>query len=111
MPLYDYRCPKCRTVSEIRHGAGERYEGGCPACGATPLQRVYGAAPIHFKGSGFYVTDSKAKKSEPAKPDAKPAEKTSEPSTTAEKPASTETKTSTETDKGAKKKSGGESAA
>jgi putative FmdB family regulatory protein len=87
MPLYDYRCKACGATTEVRHGAGEKYARACPACGSKNLQRVFNPAPIHFKGSGFYATDSK-KKSEPpaakkeekpkagdAKPgDAKPAE-------------------------------------
>jgi len=63
MPLYDYRCTKCGKVTEVRHGFEEAYSGTCPSCGGE-LQRVFNPAPILFKGSGFYVTDSR-KKSEP----------------------------------------------
>lgn len=63
MPLYDYRCTACGTVTEVRHGFDETHEGTCPKCGGA-LQRVFNPAPIVFKGSGFYVTDSR-KKSEP----------------------------------------------
>lgn len=58
MPLYDYRCDDCRKVTEIRHGFNETNTAACPACGGT-LKRVFNAAPIVFKGSGFYVTDSR----------------------------------------------------
>lgn len=58
MPLYDYRCAQCGKVSEIRHGFNESHGGLCPACGGA-LSRVYNPAPIVFKGSGFYVTDSR----------------------------------------------------
>ncbi|HUY42036.1 MAG TPA: FmdB family zinc ribbon protein [Candidatus Dormibacteraeota bacterium] len=60
MPLYDYRCTKCGKVSEVRHGFGEPFAGTCPVCGG-PLQRVFNPAPIVFKGSGFYATDSRKK--------------------------------------------------
>jgi len=62
MPLYDYQCSKCGNVTEVRHGFSESYGQPCPACGG-PLQRVFNPAPIVFKGSGFYVTDSRKKES------------------------------------------------
>lgn len=61
MPLYDYRCIVCGKVIEVRHGFSERFSEACAACGGA-LQRVFNPAPIVFKGSGFYVTDSRAKR-------------------------------------------------
>jgi len=58
MPLYDYACTKCERVHEIRHGFDETHERVCEACG-SPLRRVFNPAPVLFKGSGFYVTDSR----------------------------------------------------
>jgi putative FmdB family regulatory protein len=58
MPLYDYRCAKCGAVTEIRHGFNETHAEPCAACGGE-LTRVFNPAPIVFKGSGFYVTDSR----------------------------------------------------
>lgn len=76
MPLYDYACTQCGRVCEVRHGFDESYDRPCEACGA-PLRRVYNPAPVHFKGSGFYVTDSKrsaaSSKPEKAKEEAAPA--------------------------------------
>ncbi len=76
MPLYDYRCTKCGKVSEVRHGFDEPFVGACPACGGA-VQRVFNPAPIVFKGSGFYATDSRKKtgdasKSSEKSSDAKP---------------------------------------
>ena len=75
MPLYDYKCRACGKTFEIRHGFNERHETPCQACGSA-LARVYNPAPIVFKGSGFYVTDSRkgsasngAAKPENAKPE------------------------------------------
>lgn len=78
MPLYDYRCRACSKVTEVRHGFGDVHQDACPECGGE-LARVFSPAGIVFKGSGFYLTDSrkaseKAKssesggKTEPAKP-------------------------------------------
>ncbi len=58
MPLYDYRCSACGAVREVRHGFDERVSDPCAACGGE-LVRVFNPAPILFKGSGFYVTDSR----------------------------------------------------
>jgi putative FmdB family regulatory protein len=80
LPLYDYRCRACSTVTEVRHGFGTVHQDACPACGGE-LARVFSPAGIVFKGSGFYLTDSrkaseKATSSEPGKAaeTAKPAE-------------------------------------
>lgn len=82
MPLYDYKCAKCQKVTEVRHGFDATYTEPCAACGGE-LQRVFNPAPIVFKGSGFYVTDSRGKPSE-SKPtsESKPAAET--PSTKSE---------------------------
>jgi putative FmdB family regulatory protein len=87
MPLYDYACTKCGHTVEVRHGFDETHDAPCTVCGA-PVRRVFNAAPVLFKGSGFYVTDSRrssgsnkpekaageaSKPSEPAKTDTTPA--------------------------------------
>jgi putative FmdB family regulatory protein len=58
MPLYDYRCASCGKVTEVRHGFNDTHDKPCDACGGE-LGRVFNPAPIVFKGSGFYVTDSR----------------------------------------------------
>jgi len=65
LPLYDYRCRACSNVTEVRHGFGEVHQEACPECGGE-LARVFSPAGIVFKGSGFYLTDSR-KASEKAK--------------------------------------------
>ena len=100
MPLYDYKCTQCGKIREIRHGFDESHDESCPACGAA-LRRVFNPAPIVFKGSGFYVNDSRrgsagsigSSKSDVASEapatDAKPAaeSKPTEPKATESKPA------------------------
>ncbi len=75
MPLYDYACTGCGRVHEVRHGFDETYAVPCESCGA-PVRRVFNAAPVLFKGSGFYVTDSRraAESGKPAKADKPQAE-------------------------------------
>jgi putative FmdB family regulatory protein len=61
MPLYDYKCTQCGTIAEIRRGFDESHDAPCAACGGR-MARVFNPAPIVFKGSGFYVTDSRKSK-------------------------------------------------
>ena len=101
LPLYDYRCRACSKVTEVRHGFREAHAETCPECGGE-LARVFTPAGIVFKGSGFYLTDSrtasetaKAAKSKPSPDAAKPAEAApasdSTPSTPAAAPAAAAT--------------------
>ncbi len=85
MPLYDYKCSTCQKVTEVRHGFGESFTDPCPECGGA-LSRVFNPAPIVFKGSGFYINDSRGKsqsaakdaaaKDSAAKDESKPAKET-----------------------------------
>lgn len=58
MPIYDYQCQACKKVTEVRHGFKETHDDACPQCGG-PLARVFNPAGIVFKGSGFYINDSR----------------------------------------------------
>ena len=58
MPIYEYQCAKCGTVTDIRHGFKETTSDPCPKCGGD-LKRLFNPAGIVFKGSGFYITDSR----------------------------------------------------
>jgi len=63
MPIYEYQCEKCLREFELRRSFRENGEVVCPEC-TGEARRIYSPAPIIFKGSGFYVTDSRdAKKS------------------------------------------------
>ena len=82
MPLYDYACTKCGRTQEVRHGFDETYDRPCEACGAQ-MRRVFNPAPVLFKGSGFYVTDSRKASTKPEKPkEEAPSAKTETASTT-----------------------------
>lgn len=58
MPLYDYQCRACGKVAEVRHGFNETYDEPCAECKGE-MKRVYSPVGIAFKGSGFYVNDSR----------------------------------------------------
>ena len=58
MPLYDYKCSSCGNHYEQREGFDAPARQPCPKCG-NEAKRVLHPPPIVFKGSGFYITDSK----------------------------------------------------
>ena len=58
MPTYEYRCPECQNHYETREGFDAPSVQACPRCGGRAKRVIY-APPIVFKGSGFYVTDSR----------------------------------------------------
>ena len=63
MPTYEYHCPKCKANYELRQGFDAETTQKCQECGKGTAKRVLHAPRVHFKGSGFYVTDSKGKNS------------------------------------------------
>jgi len=58
MPTYEYQCSKCSNRYEKREGFDAPSVQKCPKC-RSRAQRIIQAPPIVFKGSGFYVTDSR----------------------------------------------------
>jgi putative FmdB family regulatory protein len=58
LPIYEYQCRACGEVADVRHGFDEKNSEVCPKCGGE-LARRFSPAGIVFKGSGFYVTDSR----------------------------------------------------
>jgi putative FmdB family regulatory protein len=58
VPLYDYKCTSCGNHYELREGFDAPSRQPCPKCG-NEAKRVLHPPPIVFKGSGFYITDSK----------------------------------------------------
>ncbi|GAC1304489.1 MAG: zinc ribbon domain-containing protein [Vulcanimicrobiaceae bacterium] len=59
MPIYEYQCATCGAITDIKHGFKEQVGEPCPKCGGTELKRLFNAASIVFKGSGFYINDSR----------------------------------------------------
>jgi putative FmdB family regulatory protein len=59
MPIYECECSKCLTRFELKRHFGETYSDSvCPECGHE-ARRLFSPVPIVFKGSGFYITDSR----------------------------------------------------
>lgn len=62
MPIYAYECKECGVRFERRQGFNDEPIAVCPECEGE-VHRLIQPAGIIFKGSGFYVTDSRGKKS------------------------------------------------
>lgn len=58
MPVYQYRGIECDHDFEVRQSFSENPITACTECG-KPVRRVIHASPVVFKGSGWYVTDSR----------------------------------------------------
>ena len=59
MPIYGYRCQSCEQDFEVTQRMTDAPQAPCPVCGG-PGTRQFFPIGIHFKGSGFYKTDSRA---------------------------------------------------
>jgi putative FmdB family regulatory protein len=68
MPTFDFRCRKCGHLFEESIPFGSKKLPPCPDCKAKQAEKLLTPPMgIHFKGSGFYKTDS-APKAAPEKP-------------------------------------------
>jgi putative FmdB family regulatory protein len=60
MPLYEYQCDACGVRFERVQRVTDDPARVCPECGGQ-VHRLFQPVGIIFKGSGFYVTDNRAK--------------------------------------------------
>jgi putative FmdB family regulatory protein len=58
MPTYEYECTACKKRFERTQRFTDPPVTECPECGG-PVRRVLFPAGIVFKGSGWYITDSR----------------------------------------------------
>jgi len=61
MPTYQYACTACSHEFEAIQSFSDDSLTICPACSGE-IRKIYSAVGVVFKGSGFYKTDSVAKK-------------------------------------------------
>lgn len=73
MPLYEYQCKPSQHRFEVRQGYNEEPLQVCPECGGE-VRRVIHPVGVVFKGSGFYVNDSRKASPKPKPAEAKTAE-------------------------------------
>ena len=60
MPTYEYACKDCGEHLEVVQSFKDAALTECGRCGGS-LRKVFSAAGIIFKGSGYYVNDSRPK--------------------------------------------------
>ena len=99
MPIYTYECEECGARFEARQSFNDAPLTLCPTCEGK-IHRVIQPVGVVFKGSGFYVNDSRSKQnlattSGTKKEDGKSADggttETSAPATKSEGTADTST--------------------
>ena len=56
MPLYEYKCDNCGEVFELIQRFSDAPLHVHAKCGG-PVHRLISAPALHFKGSGWYITD------------------------------------------------------
>jgi putative FmdB family regulatory protein len=60
MPIYEFACQDCGHEFEKIQSFSDSSTPVCPNCQGVHVQRRMSAPAIHFKGSGWYITDSKS---------------------------------------------------
>lgn len=60
MPTYEYACRDCGNHMEVVQSFRDAPLTTCSNCNGA-LRKVFSAAGIIFKGSGYYVTDTRKK--------------------------------------------------
>ena len=103
MPVYEYECENCGRRFERFQSINDEPVRVCPEC-AGAVHKVFHPAGIIFKGSGWYITDSRKSTSGSVTGESKPA---SAESKTKDAGAKTESKTAakSETKAGSKTES------
>ncbi len=59
MPTYEYQCDTCKRRYDLREGFDAPSSHPCERCDKGTAVRVLHAPTVVFKGSGFYVNDSR----------------------------------------------------
>ncbi|MGN6474030.1 MAG: FmdB family zinc ribbon protein [Mycobacteriales bacterium] len=87
MPTYEYVCTKCGEGLEAVQSFNDPPLTKCPKCKGK-LRKVFSAAGIVFKGSGFYKTDSRSSSKSSSKPSPKESSTTKEATTSSDSSSS-----------------------
>jgi putative FmdB family regulatory protein len=58
VPMYRYCCPVCGNEFSVMHSMNDKPVVKCDKCGNTAKKSI-SSVGISFKGSGYYITDSK----------------------------------------------------
>jgi putative FmdB family regulatory protein len=97
MPIYEYKCHQCGQKFEVRQRISEDPLKTHESCGGE-VERLISAPALHFKGTGWYVTDY-------AKSGKSPSTSTSNGQTDAKSETKSESTTETKTESKSETKS------
>ena len=61
MPIYEFVCQDCGNEFEKIQSFSDTTVPSCLSCNSDEVARRVGRPAIHFKGNGWYITDSKKK--------------------------------------------------
>ena len=89
MPTYVYSCDACGAQFERFQSFKDEPLRTCPACTGA-VRRVFQPVGIVFKGSGWYITDSRKATSATVASDDSSAKSETKTTTTSESPAKSE---------------------
>ena len=113
MPTYEYECPRCPRVFEVKQRITEPALVTCEVCGG-PIHRLLSATPFILKGEGWYVTDypseSRKKAQDSTAKDSTSKESASKESTSKGDGGSAESKPAASSESKSSTESGGSSA-
>ena len=59
MPIYEYECKQCGSRFEKMQPVTAAPLTECVNCGQGPIKRLFHPVGVIFKGSGWYITDSR----------------------------------------------------
>lgn len=74
MPMYDYRCDTCGHRFEVRQSFSDEALTSCTECTGR-VRRIVHPAGVIFKGSGWYINDSRKASSDSSTSDAPSSDK------------------------------------
>ena len=89
MPIYEFACQSCGYEFEHMQPFSAAITPNCTRCNSSDVVRRLGRPAIHFKGSGWYITDSK--KNGASSTDKNGAEKSSTEKSSTEKSSTEKT--------------------
>jgi putative FmdB family regulatory protein len=54
VPIYEYLCESCETLTERIQKVGDRAPRRCPECGSSKIAKLVSRTSFQLKGGGWY---------------------------------------------------------
>ena len=64
MPIYEYKCQDCGSIFEHFQKISDKDIDVCKVCSKGKVKKLISSSGFRLKGSGWYETDFKKKKSD-----------------------------------------------